>query len=312
MKHSQLSRRAAVAGAVVAAIAAAAVGPIAGAQAAPPLTVVLIPADGGTESGTKADFAPVFDAVARSTGLTFELYTGQSYNAVVEAMCNRSADIAFFGPVSYLQARGRGCAELLAVAVENGASTYFAGIFARADSPLKDLQDLRGRSVAFGDVNSASSFVFPVAMLLDAGLDPAGDLAAVRLTGGHAAGLAALAQGQVDAACLSFESFAKAVDQGAIRAESVRILGRSPPIPNPPLGIGTHLPAGLKAQLKAAFATVHQAPGVTADMVRGYGGKRVDAYDTTFSDSQFDVAARAMLRVDDRVKTALLAKASQR
>ena len=52
-----------------------------------PLRVMLIPADGGTEDGTKADFTPIFNAVTRSTGLNFDIKVGQSYGAVMEAIC---------------------------------------------------------------------------------------------------------------------------------------------------------------------------------------------------------------------------------
>ena len=93
-------------------------------SAAKPLRVILIPADGGTEDGTKKDFEPIFGAINQSTGLKFDIKVGQSYGAVVEAMCNGAADIAWFGPASYLQARSRGCAELLALAVRQGASVY--------------------------------------------------------------------------------------------------------------------------------------------------------------------------------------------
>lgn len=275
-----------------------------------PLEVVMIPADGGTEEGTKADFAPVFNAVARATGLSFVLRVGQSYNAVVEAMCNRSADVAFFGPVAYVQARDRGCAELLAVAIENGQSVYYAGIFARAGGPVAGLADLKGKRVAFGDINSASSFVFPMAMILDAKLDPIRDLGAIRLTGSHANSLAALTQGQVDAASLSFESFEKAVNQGAVNAKDIKVVARSVPIPNPPLGIGTHLAPALKAKLKAAFASLPKAPGVTPDMIRGYGGRKVDGYDANFSEDQFNVPAAMMLTINDRLKSEVLKKAS--
>src|SRR5215469_15791369 len=101
-----------------------------------PLRVVLIPADGGTEDGTKADYQPVFNAIARMTGLSFDIKVGQSYAAVVEALCGGSADIAFVGPVTYIQAHQRGCAELLAVAVEKGQSVYYSGLFTKAASPI--------------------------------------------------------------------------------------------------------------------------------------------------------------------------------
>lgn len=275
-----------------------------------PLEVVIIPADGGTEEGTKADFEPVFKAVSRTAGLTFVLRVGQSYNAVVEAMCNRSADIAFFGPIAYVQARERGCAELLAVAVENGKSNYYAGIFTHADSLIKSVGDLKGKSVAFGDINSASSFVFPMAMILDAKLDPIRDLAAIRLTGSHANSLGALTQRQVDAAGLSFDSFEKAVNQGAVNAKDIRVVARSVAIPNPPLGMSTKLPKELKEKLKVAFGSIAKAPGVTPDMIRGYGGKKVEGYNSNFAENEFNVPAAMMETISDRLRGEVLKKAS--
>ena len=277
-----------------------------------PLRVVLIPADGGTEDGTKADYQPIFGAVSRMTGLQFDIKVGQSYNAVVEAMCAGAADIAFVGPVTYIQANQRHCAELLAVAVEHGQSIYYAGVFAKAAGPIRTLKDLKGRRVAFGDVNSTSSFVFPVTMIMDAGLDPVRDLAAIRLTGSHANSLAALVQGQVDASALSFDSFDKAIAQGAVDPRTIRVVARSIAIPQPPIVMNTRLPPALKAQLKAAFATVDKAPGVTPGMIRGYGGVAVERYDAAFPPARFNVAAAKMARLTDPLKGEILTKASER
>jgi len=276
------------------------------------LAVILIPADGGTEDGTLADYEPLFESVARHTSLRFHLTVAQSYNAVVEAMCSGSAEVAFLGPVTYLQARERGCAELLAVGVENGQSIYYAGLFASKTSGLRSVADLRHKSVAFGDLNSASSFVFPLAMILDAGIDPIAELSAIRLTGSHANSLAALVHGHVDVAAASFDSYEKAVRQGAVKADAIRIIGKSIEIPYPPLAMRTSLPAALKAELKAAFGTIHQAEGIRPEMIRGYGGKQIDRYDTAFDPARFDVAARTMARIDDHLKEAIIAKASAR
>jgi len=280
--------------------------------AAPPLRVVLIPADGGTESGTKADYQPLFNALARTTGLNFQIQVGQSYGAVVEALCSGAADIAFVGPVSYLQAHERGCAELLAVAVEDGRSEYYAGIFARSDTPVDSLPALKGRRVAFGDFNSTSSFVFPMAMLLEAGVDPVADLREVRLTGSHANSLAALMQGQVDAAALSFDSFDKAVRQGMVDPGAVKVVARSAAIPYPPIIMGSRLAPEIKARLKEGFRTAHEAPGVTPEMIRGYGGKQVDRYDPDFPHERFAPAAVTMARLSDELKGEILKKAAQR
>jgi len=277
-----------------------------------PLRVMLVPADGGTGDGTKADFLPVFNAVTRLTDLHFELRVGQSYAAVVEGMANRLSDIAFFGPVTFLQARERRGAELLAVAVEKGQSVYYSGIFVRAGSPVTSPAELRGRRVAFGDVNSTSSFAFPVAMLLDADLDPARDLSAVLITGSHANSLKALQEGHVDAAAASFDSYEKAVRQGALKGDEIHVLAKSVPIPYPPLAMHPGLPAATKAKLRQAFNTVHTAPGITRDMIRGYGGNRVDRYDADFPEAEFVAAGAKLVRVTDELKGRMLKKAAER
>jgi phosphonate transport system substrate-binding protein len=255
-----------------------------------PLQVILIPADGGTEDGTKADFEPVFDALERTSDLTFELRVGQSYNAVVEALCSGSADIAFVGPASYIQANERGCADLLAVGVENGKSEYFAGLFGRRRDDLKSIGDLRGKSVAFGDVNSASSF---------------------KLVGSHANAIAALGSGQVDVAALSLVSYEKAVQQGAIDPAQIRLIARSRALPNPPIVMRASLPPESKAKLKAAFEGLPTAKDVTPDMLIGYGGKRVDRYATDFDPAGFKAMSIMMQQVTPELKAAMLAEASK-
>ncbi|MBC7779352.1 MAG: phosphate/phosphite/phosphonate ABC transporter substrate-binding protein [Proteobacteria bacterium] len=277
-----------------------------------PYRVVLVPADGGTQDGTRADFQPLFNAITRQTGQHFTLTVAQSYAAATEAMCTGVAEIGWFGAVSYLQTRSRGCAELLAVDVLDGESVYYAGIFARKDSSIATLADVKGRSVAFGDVNSTSSFTFPVAMLLDSGIRVPEDLGRVRLAGSHANSLKALEQAQVDAAAASFDSFEKAVRQGALKGGEYRVVARSIPIPNPPLAMHTQLPAAEKARLREAFNSVHKAPGISPDMIRGYGGKKVDRYDASYSEKEFTVAIEMMAKVNDALKVAVLRKAGQK
>ncbi|HEU0096227.1 MAG TPA: phosphate/phosphite/phosphonate ABC transporter substrate-binding protein, partial [Rhizomicrobium sp.] len=222
------------------------------------------------------------------------------------------ADIAFVGPVTYIQASQRRCADLLAVGVENGQSIYYAGIFTKQNAPIHALKDLKGKRVAFGDVNSTSSFVFPMTMIMDAGLDPVRDLAAIRLTGSHANSLAALVQGQVDASALSFDSFDKAIAQKAVDPTTIRVVAKSMAIPYPPIIMNAHLPSALKAELKKAFAAVDKAPGVTPEMIRGYGGEKLDRYDTAFPAARFNVAAGQMARLTTQLQGEILAKASQR
>jgi phosphonate transport system substrate-binding protein len=300
-------------------LAAAALTPLAAfAQAqhegsdAKPLRVILIPADGGTEDGTRKDFQPIFSAIGQATGLNFDIKVGQSYSAVVEAMCNGAADIAWYGPASYLQAKARGCAELLALAVRNGESVYYSGIFARKGADISTLGDLKGKRIALGDVNSTSSFNVPVAMMLSAGVDPTRDVGAINMTGSHANVLKALSEGLVDAGGASFDSFAKAVNAKAIDPSKIEVVAKSLPIPYPPLAIHPAVDPAVKAKLREAFNKVHTLPGISKDQIRGYGGSKVDGYTAQVSEEEMANAGKMFDAVTDQIKTDIMKKAGSR
>lgn len=273
---------------------------------------MLVPSYGGTAAGTLNDFEPLFQAITASNGLHFRLAVGTSYPAVVEAMANNQVDIAWFGMISYLQARQRNAAELLAVAVDRGSSSYTAAIYVRADSGIKQLTDLRGKRVAFGDPSSTSGFNVPVAMLIAAGVHPVRDLGGIVIADSHAAALAELAKGRVDAACANCINFDRAVREGALKSDEIVPLAESDPIPNPPLAMHPRLPEDLKKVLRQSFHTLHQNPAVKPEMIRGEGNKVYERYDAEYAEEQFDAALKSLECVTDDLKQAMLQKAQNR
>lgn len=281
-------------------------------SSAKPLRVILVPADGGTEDGTKKDFQPIFGAIGQSTGLNFDIKVGQSYGAVIEAMCNGAADIAWYGPASYLQAKARGCSELLALAVRDGESVYYSGIFARTNAGIDSVADLKGKRIALGDVNSTSSFNVPVAIMIAGGVDPARQAGAINMAGSHANVLKALAEGLVDAGGASFDSFEKAVNAKALDPSQVKVIAKSKPIPYPPLAVHPKVSEGVKAKLRDAFNNIDKLPGISKDQIRGYGGGKVDGYTAQVSEADMAAAGEMFERVTDTVKTDIMKKASAR
>lgn len=277
-----------------------------------PLRVVLIPADGGTEDGTKKDFQPVFSAITQATGINFDIKVGQSYSAAVEAMCSGAADIAFYGPATYLQAKSRGCAELLALAVRGGGSVYYSGVFARADANVNSMVDIKGKRVALGDVNSTSSFNVPVAMMMQSGVKVWSDASKINMAGSHANVLNAMSEGLSDVGGASFDSFEKAVNAKAIDPAKFKVVAKSSPIPYPPLAIHPKVDSAVKAKLRNAFDNVHTMPGITKDQIRGYGGTKVDAYTSKVSEEDMANAGKLFELVTDNIKQDIMKKAAQR
>lgn len=276
-----------------------------------PLVVMLVPSETGSRS-VMEDYAPLFDAITRTHDIYFDMKMGDSYNAVVEGMVVGHLDIAFFGPVTFDEAKRRGGAELLAVEETKGSSIYYSGIYHLKESGMKGLGDLKGKAVAVGDPKSTSSFRYPIAMLVAAKLDPPRDLSKIIMAGSHSASLEQLEAGHVDAAAASLNAFDKVVQAGAIDGQKMTLLAKSDPIPSPPLAMNTRLSAELKSKLRQAFHTVHQAEGVTAEMLLGYGGKKVDRYNAEFDPAIFDQAMGTLGAVTEELTSEIIDKAGQR
>lgn len=274
-----------------------------------PIRVLMVPADTGTNDIT-SDYGPVFRGITEKYGIHFDLKAGASYAAVVEGMCGDKADVAWFGAVTYGQANDKCGVELLAVDVSKGESAYFSGIFVRRDSGINSLKDLKGKSIAFGSPNSTSSFNFPVAMMINAGVDPVKDVSKIIMAGSHSASLAALSEGKVDAAAAAYNSFEKAAEVGAIDPSKFKPLAKSQPIPNPPLAMNIHLNSDMKAKLRQAFANIHKQ--IDPSLIRGYGGKKVDRYDTEFKEEDVLDALKKLSAVTPDLKAEMIGKAGQR
>ena len=274
-----------------------------------PLRVLMIPTDTGTNDIT-SDYAPVFNGITEHYGIHFDLKAGSSYAAVVEGMCNNQADIAWYGAVTFGQANEKCGVDLLAVDVKKGDSSYFSGIFVSKESGINSLEDLKNKSMAFGSPNSTSSFNFPVAMIIAGGVDPVKDLSKIIIAGSHSASLAALSEGKVDAAAASYNSFGKAVTKGAIDPKKFKTLSKSQPIPNPPLAMNKGLSEELKTKLRKAFGEIHTK--IDPSNIRGYGGKKVDRYDTSFDVKKIYEALAKLSAVTKQVKAEMVDKAGQR
>jgi phosphonate transport system substrate-binding protein len=100
------------------------------------------------------------------------------------------------------------------------------------------------------------------------------------------------------------------VKKEAIDPAKFKPLAKSQPIPNPPLAMNRGLTDELKAKLRKAFGEIHTK--IEADKIRGYGGKKVDRYDTQFEEKKIFDALGKLAAVTKQVKAEMVDKAGQR
>lgn len=117
-------------------------------------------------------FSPLGEYLSKQLGEEVLIKVGGSYEAHLNTIGAGSVDIAFVGPALYVTLIERyGQRPLLARLEVNGEPTFFGDIVVADDSPIQTLQDIKGRSFAFGDKNSTMSHIIPRHLLHKAGVD---------------------------------------------------------------------------------------------------------------------------------------------
>src|SRR5438876_8768682 len=148
-----------------------------------------------------------------------------NYAAVVEAIANDQVDIAYLGGFTYVQTARRAGVNPL---VQRDLDQNFHSLFiTNPATGIKSLADLKGHSLAFGDVNSTSGHLMPEYFMRQAGLDPK-VIEKALYTGGHDATALAVANNKVDAGALDENVFQNMMKSGRITERQGKVFGTTP------------------------------------------------------------------------------------
>jgi phosphonate transport system substrate-binding protein len=230
------------------------------------------------------------------------------YNAVVEAMRTKHADIALFGPVSYVQAVERSGAEAIVISAAFGdkkRSGYTSKIIVKKGSPIKTLADLRGKTFAFVDPASTSGNYVPTLELMNTFPDMTNEdlhtngkfFSSVTYSGKHANGLMAVIAGDIDSAPIASTTLEAEIAGGRVKESDFEVIHESPLIPGSPFAIRKDLPADVKAKVKQ-FLLSYKNPDYFQYMVGllpSDNPKFVEALDSDY-DYVRDLMAKVMPR----------------
>jgi ABC-type phosphate/phosphonate transport system substrate-binding protein len=151
----------------------------------------------------------------RGRGLDFDFVLYSNYERQVEDLVDGRIDVAWNSPLAWVRARRLGAArgvELRPVTMRDTDCDLTSVIVTRGDSGLRSVEQLRGRTVATGAIDSPQATLIPLQLLRRAGLRPGDDVSLQRydvgvgLHGDHIGGerdaARALAAGLADAACM--------------------------------------------------------------------------------------------------------------
>ncbi|MBD2531324.1 phosphate/phosphite/phosphonate ABC transporter substrate-binding protein [Nostoc flagelliforme FACHB-838] len=207
---------------------------------------------GGQGRHKKPEIQKVEYAIASSV----DFQIAKDYEQIIDWLLQDKLDMAYLGPMSYLEALDRGAkVEPLVAPIDKytGQPWYRACIIVRQDSLIKTLKDLKGKRIAFVDKLSTSGYLMPLATFKKVGINYDRDFAKVLYTGSHSNSMAALENGIVDAVATNISSYLKRQKSGKLTPQNSRILWESAPIPSYPIVVSKRLAPELIQRLKQAF-----------------------------------------------------------
>ncbi|MFB3909437.1 MAG: phosphate/phosphite/phosphonate ABC transporter substrate-binding protein [Candidatus Eisenbacteria bacterium] len=176
----------------------------------------------------------------RSLPFDFVLFT--RYERQVESHLAGQIDVAWNSPLAWIETErlaARAGRKARAIAMRDTDRDLTSVIVVREDSPIRTVEELRGRRVAVGAADSPQGRLIPLGFLARFGLEPGEDLSVVPHdllvgkhgdhVGGEREAVRALLAGRADAACLLDANLLQFAQEGTLPAGSRRVLAQTPP-----------------------------------------------------------------------------------
>jgi phosphonate transport system substrate-binding protein len=260
------------------------------ATAADRLHLVLTPSQKPTDLlATGEEFGQL---LGKLVGMPVRVTVASDYAAVIEALRNHTADLAFVHPGGYVLASREAKATIVAKNLWHGKSSFTSRIFVRRDAGIKTVEDLRGKTIAFVDPASSSGYIYPMVLLIKRGLvtnrDPKSFFKEVVFSGAHDASMRALLNGHVDAIA-SFDLAREQYLKDAAERERLIFVAETEPIPEAGIAAREGLDPATFAKVRAALLQI-RAPAHAALLKRLY---EIDGFDTA-EDREYDPVRAAI------------------
>ncbi|UWQ63420.1 phosphonate ABC transporter substrate-binding protein [Leisingera caerulea] len=238
----------------------------------------------------------------KELGVETKLFAPADYNGVIQGLLGGTIDMAWLGASGYAKtylSDPEAVEPVLVKVNTDGGYGYYSVGFARKDSGITSLVDLKGKTFGFGDPNSTSGYLIPsieIPNKINASMDSGDYFGEVKFTGGHEQTIVAVANGDVDGGVTwadglgdwedGYQSGAlrRAVDAGLVDMNDMVEIWKSAPIPEGPVVLRKALPADVKDKMTALMDNLSEIDrdcfyGVAAGEAKSFDPITHDAYE---------------------------------
>lgn len=199
--------------------------------------------------------------------------------SAIQEVSTGAVELTYLTPVAYIRAHDNGNSKLIAKMITKGKASFQLMIVVKQDSPIKTVEDLAGKTFAFGD---------PAALLQRAAVVGAG-MPLTRLGKyefiGHYDNIArGVARGIFDAGILKDSKAFKWQDKG------LRILYSTPQLPPYNITASSKVDAALLKKIRQAFLKLDIKNPEHKIIIKAMG-KKYDGFSPT-EDAEYDVVRK--------------------
>ena len=241
----------------------------------PRLTFGLVPPPSFV--GVEARLHPLLRWIGTHAGVELVRRHVTSYDDLVSSLRQGAIDVAWLPPIPFARLDAEGVVRSLVCAERGGGDAYVAVLFARADSGVSLLTEVRGKRIGWVDPLSTTGYVVP-RMRLAARFPPNTKIfASETFFGSHAAVVRAVLDGVVDIGA-SYGGVSERGDlvRGAFhdfagRAADLRVVEAFGAIPPDLVAIHATLDTDVEERLAAAFLATSGEPSLALAVSTTFG-----------------------------------------
>ncbi|HEY5800397.1 MAG TPA: putative selenate ABC transporter substrate-binding protein [Burkholderiaceae bacterium] len=234
------------------------------AQAQQVLRVSAIPDEAPTELQRK--FKPLGAYLEQKLGMKVEFTPVTDYAASVEGLATKKLDMVWFGGFTFVQAKHRSNNAVIPL-VQRLEDEQFKSVFITTHADINKLEDLKGKTFAFGAEASTSGHLMPRSFLLAAKINPDTDMKRIAFSGAHDATVAAVAGGKVDAGALNISVWEKLVAEKKVDTSRVRVFHTTPGYYDYNWTVRSDMPLELRKKIADAFLALNKADAQGAEIL---------------------------------------------
>lgn len=258
-----------------------------------PLVLGIFPRWNATETFNR--FQPLAHALAANVGCEVKLETTKDFAGFGRAVAGGRYDIVHYNPIQHWQAHQRFGYRAILMNEEDGARDITGIVAVRADSPVRHLAELRGKTIVFGgDRDAMVAYVAPTALLRAAGLK-AGDYRE-QFAHNPSQAILGLQHGRGDAATTASLIFGLPSAVSRLNPRAVRVIAQSAPLPQHAWAVKRGMPASLASRVQNFLAALNTTPNGRAVLTQAKLTRLWPA-----SDADYRKALAASKLLDDAV-----------